>query len=359
MGNSQRNNFECTPYCADTFDNLPKTAPTPPVKLNPATFSLSGGNHEIKNVSLSRNNAFVIFRSDEDLYAYEINSGKQIWKKSVQATCLSVSNILTVAAGKRFINVYNLESGALLKTIQCRQSILCCDIDSGGTHIITGNDSNVAQVWNFSSGRCVRNLLGHRKAISECRFLENGQRAITSSLHGHLILWNLQNGLPLHRFVGHRRRSGINNFCVSRDEALCISAGQDETLKFWDLLKGWERPISSINVSGHIYCCKFSSDGSYIFVGTEGQLRLVNLDIRETSNIDTQYPVHDIAISHDGFVLYTCDTGIRILNVADRIGIQKQEEVFELHTADEADPDSSVDGVSTSGGPYDDNRSYV
>jgi len=104
----------------------------------------------------------------------------------------------------------------------------------------------------------IRELVGHRGAVNACVVTADGQRVISAGDDGTLKVWNLENGRVIATLVGHA--SWVSACAVTADGRVVVSASGDRRLKVWNLDSG--RALATLE--GQVYpvnACAVTADG--------------------------------------------------------------------------------------------------
>ena len=133
----------------------------------------------------------------------------------------------------------------------------------GGELAAAGDDGTVA-LWNARTGRLVRALTGHRRAVNAVAFSRDGSSLASASDDGSVIIWNLSTGRRTDLPGGAGRLYGIA-FNSTGTELAAASAGG--SVLVWDVASGRRRAFSRDGSA--VYTVAFSPDGRTIASGGE------------------------------------------------------------------------------------------
>ncbi|KKP03395.1 hypothetical protein THAR02_04477 [Trichoderma harzianum] len=97
--------------------------------------------------------------------------------------------------------------------------------------IALGSQDNSIQLWRTSVGDCVRELEGHKKAITSIAFSHNSKLIVSGSRDKTIRLWCTSTGNCLQVLKGHE--SDIKSVAFSHDAALIASGSVDKTIQLW------------------------------------------------------------------------------------------------------------------------------
>jgi len=119
--------------------------------------------------------------------------------------------------------------------------VMNCQFSPDGQRVITASRDKTARVWNAATGELILTLRGHSSEVTTASFSPDGKYILTSScdLGNKVIdrtsrLWDAQTGASLHTFPqAHRSGVMFAGFTARGDKVM--TAGQDSTIKEWDL----------------------------------------------------------------------------------------------------------------------------
>jgi WD40 repeat protein len=144
------------------------------------------------------------------------------------------STTLAVVLGDT-VKLFNVASGQETGTIVSKgtQSIL---FSPDGQSLYAGGWNGI-NVWNLASGALIRSM-GNSSNEGNCLALspDGSLLASAGSFDKPIVLWEAATGLQLRTFSGHT--GGINRLVFSPDGKLLASSAGDVTIKLWDVASG-------------------------------------------------------------------------------------------------------------------------
>ncbi|MDB9529359.1 BTAD domain-containing putative transcriptional regulator [Oscillatoria sp. CS-180] len=168
------------------------------------------------------------------------------------------------------------------------------DFSYDGRQLVS-EGSNVLNVWDVTSGQLLKTLEGHTSLVWTVAASPTENVVVSGSVDTHLILWDLDTGEPIHRLVGHTQQ--INAAVFNPDGTQIVSASVDKTLRFWNVRTG--ETVKNWPCDAEPQCISFSPDGYHLAVGQyDGTMSLWNL---QTEQIEWTLPAHQSQISSLAF----------------------------------------------------------
>ncbi len=93
--------------------------------------------------------------------------------------------------------------------------------------------SQVAEIWDWSTGRHLRTLAGHSGSVTRAAFSPDGSRLATASTDGTVRVWDPSTGEQLLVLRGHDGR--VSSVAFDRDGSRLASMSADGTVRVWAL----------------------------------------------------------------------------------------------------------------------------
>ena len=133
--------------------------------------------------------------------------------------------------------------------------------------IVSGSDDNTLKVWNASTGRCLRTLVGHTGGVWSSQM--EGNTIVSGSTDRSLKIWNAESGECVHTLYGHT--STVR--CMHLHNNLVVSGSRDATLRMWDISSGECLHVLMGHVAA-VRCVQF--DGRLVVSGAYDYMVKVN-----------------------------------------------------------------------------------
>jgi len=138
-----------------------------------------------------------------------------------------------------FMREHKIESNWRTRSCMDNQKILKGHDDHvitclqfSNNRIVSGSDDNTLKVWNASTGRCLRTLVGHTGGVWSSQM--EGNVIVSGSTDRTLKVWNAESGACDHTLYGHT--STVR--CMHLHKNLVVSGSRDATLRMWDITSG-------------------------------------------------------------------------------------------------------------------------
>jgi cytochrome c len=140
-------------------------------------------------------------------------------------------------------------------------------VSPDGTRAITGSFDYAAMVWDISGAtpRRLHRLDAHEGAVNAVAFLPDNAHAVTAGDDGSLRLWDLASGQLVHRFPGHEGK--VNAVSISADGRYAATASWDRTARIWNLASRSDGPVLTGH-KGPVNAVAFSHDGATVFTAS-------------------------------------------------------------------------------------------
>lgn len=166
------------------------------------------------------------------------------------------------------------------------------DFDSSGTLVATGGSDRLVKVFDIEKGFCTHSFRGHEGIVSLVQFHPHPNQLVlvSASEDSTVRVWDLYSQKNVAVFRDHL--SLVTSVAFSIDGSICITAGRDKIMNFWDLKR--KRLIQTVPVYEQLeglsilppQFMKDKDDGrQYVLTaGEKGTLRLWAFQYQDSSN---------------------------------------------------------------------------
>ena len=98
--------------------------------------------------------------------------------------------------------------------------------------------SNIAKVWNTSTGECIWTLAGHNCNVASAAFSPKDSFVVTALADGTTIIWSAATGETLHTLARRTFDPYDVSVAFSADEAYVLTASNRTTVNMWSIEYG-------------------------------------------------------------------------------------------------------------------------
>lgn len=176
----------------------------------------------------------------------------------------------------RNINIFDTQTGVLLRTILNEAPVNYIDISGDMTLLAVALEDGNVSILNFSDGSQVRTLVGHTKAVQSVKFNSTGSQLVSGSSDQKVIIWDVSDGSIVDSLIGHT--GNVTRALFTPENQKIISADYNRMIKVWNVSDG--SLIS--NLTGHtgvVYDIDISSDGTKLAsVSNDRTVKIWNLN---------------------------------------------------------------------------------
>jgi WD40 repeat protein len=204
---------------------------------------------------------------DEALRLWNVATGE---KKIFPVTDGTISAIAISADGQRLaaahpgsVIVLNPASGEVIKKLP-PQKVDCLSFSDDGRALATAGEDGTIQIWDLASGQLTKTISGGEK-ITALRFGRGGMILASASGNGNVSLWELETGTL--RLQLKKHSAAVNAIAFSADGNLLATGGDDRSVIIWETATGKARRT----LKGHdlaVTSLAFSADASLLASGS-------------------------------------------------------------------------------------------
>jgi len=211
--------------------------------------------------------AYRIFRGDNSYF----NTPENLTTSPtdiITALAISPDNSLLVGGSWKRIWVWNLQSGAIIRTIEGHSHwVLSVAISPDGNTLVTGSADKTIKVWNLKTGQVICTLNGHSSWITAVDIAADGKTIVSGSTDKTLKIWELNTGKLSKTIKNEKELSCVLSLCMSHDGKVIACGSTNNKINLWNLDSG--QLIRSIE--GHsawIQSLSITSDNTTLISGS-------------------------------------------------------------------------------------------
>lgn len=242
---------------------------------------------------------------------------------TASSNALWTSSVSSTSAGRAFVGAnedvlcWDVKTGELLARLHDNGNVANSEVTSIAQCeaqpdlIAAGHHDGTIRIWDSASGQLFLSLNGHRSAVTQLQFDEDGSRLASGSRDTDIIVWNVLAESAEFRLRGHKDQ--ITGLSILRtrvnarqsphtDEAVdveeddddeteqryLLSTSKDSLVKIWDLSSPHCVETHVAQTNGECWALGVSPDGSgCITAGNEGELKVWNIDLDALAGLNT------------------------------------------------------------------------
>ncbi|MEH1989677.1 WD40 repeat domain-containing protein, partial [Nostoc sp.] len=142
----------------------------------------------------------------------------------------------TLASGSsdNTIKLWDVSTGKAIKTlIGHSSSVWGVGFSPDGKTLASGSSDNTIKLWDVSTGKAIKTLTGHSSSVYSVGFSPDGKTLASGSFDKTIKLWDVNTGKAIKTLTGHS--SSVYSVGFSRDGKTLVSGSRDKTVILWDL----------------------------------------------------------------------------------------------------------------------------
>jgi WD40 repeat protein len=204
-----------------------------------------------------------------DLQIWDIATGKldrtlSGHPKRIQAVALCNVRHLIATACENRIRIWDLDPGECLHAIIAHDlPVVTVAFSPDGRYLASGSMDKTVKIWDTRSWECLQTLTGHQSLTLTVAFSPTPIESESSTDYQLIVgsgdrlikRWNIITGECLQTYTDHQ--NWVWSIAYSPDGSKIVSAGEDETIKIWDVEQSrslytlrLKRPYEDLNITG-------------------------------------------------------------------------------------------------------------
>ena len=190
-----------------------------------------------------------------------------------QVSCLefrSDGHWLATGGWDREIHVWDMDNFQVYCTLKGAHGVPVTGLSWGrpaGELLCSCSADHTAVLWDVETGESLRTLGIHSGWVLDASFSSSSSVLATASWDKTVAIWDPHTGDCISRYADHTAGVWSVDF-HPRSSKLLLSAGEDGSVKLWDLREG---KVTRNLVSGHrepMRCVRWSPDGNMVASGS-------------------------------------------------------------------------------------------
>ena len=231
----------------------------------------------------------------------------------------SNGNIIASGSGDETINIWNGNTGELLRTLEGHGGgINSLAISADGYTIVSGSDDKTIKIWNGNTGELLRTLEGHTRGVNSVAIAADGRTIVSGGDDRNVLVWDWINWELKALLEGHE--GSVNSVAIADDGQTLVSGGKDRTVRVWN----WQNASLKATLEGHernVNSVAIADDGQTLVSGdTRGNIMIWNWKSWELKLVIEGHEdqINTVMIGSNGQTIYSCsdDRSIKAWNLA-------------------------------------------
>lgn len=203
--------------------------------------SVRAHDRRVRAIAMTADDSTIITGSDDRTVRFfradgSVEREPERFAQQVCSLALSPEALLAVGLGDGRAHLLHPPSGKRIREVQAHdRAINQLVFSPSGAMLATCSDDGKARLWDARKGRLLAELSGHRKQIMSCVFSPDGRTLATASQEGTIKCWDCASGQLVRTLEGHCH--GVMSLAFWGARAL-LSASRDGTVRLWNTESG-------------------------------------------------------------------------------------------------------------------------
>ncbi len=219
------------------------------------------------------------------------------------------------AEKRGFLRIHDFSTGKLVKILEGHSKALqSLKFSHDGTMLAAGEsleDNPLAIIWDTANWSVRQSFSGHEDGISDVAFTPDQSRLITSSWDHSLRIWDIASGQNVKTIQSaHKGRIYAAKLPPKSDRPIVVTGGADKNVKIWNYETG--KAVKSVSFKRRIRGVEVNPSGTRIVASSVGEYVNAWVAVIDTSNgkVLNRYREHNrttraLILSNDGNTVFS------------------------------------------------------
>ena len=211
------------------------------------------------------------------------------------------------------VRLFDPESGKVFQEIPTGQiEVNGLDFSPDGTELATAGDNGTICLWNLATGSARLKLITDFAKAYDVLYIPHQKQLVTCGNSAKLMVFSTETGQVVHGWEGHEPGRAIESLAVSQDGQTLISAGNDNSIRIWNLIDA--TLTASIAATDNVAPMVYVPDRQLLITGNSaGILRTIDVGqfqaINQVKHLDR---LGSVALHPEGTLVAVGDVAGRI-----------------------------------------------
>jgi WD40 repeat protein len=187
--------------------------------------------------------AYKVFRADN--YCLRANAPESLTPSPtdvITSLAISPGNSILVGGSWKKIWVWNLQTGAIIRSIEGHSHwVLSVAISPDGNTLVTGSADKTIRVWNLKTGQIIHTLIDislYSSWVTAVAIAPDGKTIVSGSTNKTIKIWDLNTGKLKETLQDPKELSSVLSLCISHDGKVIACGSTNNKITLWNLDSG-------------------------------------------------------------------------------------------------------------------------